>query len=359
MAESAGAGLLSDCRRVLIVMLSALGDAVHVLPLLNALKAHQSELEITWIIQPVPHELVAQHPNVDRFELFQRVRGRLLAGELRRASSALSAHSFDLAIGLQVYLKAGLLLWGSGARLRLGFDWARARDAQWLFSTHRIPARPAAHVQDQYFEFLDYLGVPRGPLSWGLDLTEAEKASRTKYFADFSRPVCGIVLGTSKTEKNWSPEGYARVVAALESDFGMDVLLLGGPSDVEGAAARRIEELLKRRVAQGLGPGVRRLLWQISGCDLLISPDTGPLHMARALEVPVVGLYGFTNPKRTGPYRKFTELVVDGFAHSPDEDYGVASPNRPGGMRRVTVDAVLAKVDLARRSYTSSHRQAT
>ncbi len=354
MSEPTGQELLTQSRRLLVVMLSAIGDAVHVLPVIHALKAHRRDLEITWVIQPVPHELVEHHPDVDRFVTFKRVRGRLLAGELWRCTNALRAHRYDLAIGLQVYLKAGLLLLGSGARARLGFDRARARDAQWLFSTHRIPPRPAAHVQDQYIEFLDHLGVPRIEPHWGLELTNAEITSRTEYFRAFTRPVCGLIVGTSKKEKNWSPKGYARVVDALETDFGMKPLLLGGPSVAEAEAARQIQSLLNRPVAASLGPGVRRLLWQISGCELLISPDTGPLHMARAIDVPVVGLYGFTNPKRTGPYRKYTHLVVDGFARSPDEDAGIDLPNRPEGMSRVTVDAVLAKVDLARSTLRSS-----
>ena len=351
-----GRELLQRSRRVLIVMLSAIGDAVHVLPVVSAMKAHRRDLEITWVIQPVPHELVAGHPAVDRFILFHRVRGAGLASELWRCMRALRGHSFDLAIGLQVYLKAGLLLLGSGATSRLGFDRLRARDAQWLFSTHRIPPSPGAHVQDQYFEFLDYLGVPRGEPHWGLDPTEEELRARSDFFKDFPRPVCGLVLGTSKPEKNWTPEGYARVVSALESDFGMTALLLGGPSAAEARMAEAVGRMVKRPVAMALGPGVRRMVWQISGCELLVSPDTGPLHIARAIDVPVVGLYGFTNPRRTGPYRKYTELVVDGFARTPDEEYAVDAPNRPQGMARVTVDAVLAKIDLARRIAASTRR---
>lgn len=351
MTESApGKALLAESRKVLIVMLSAIGDAVHVLPLLHAFKAHRADLEITWVIQPVPRELVVGQP-VERFVEFRRAKGVRLASALWNCGRDLRASHFDLAIGLQVYLKAGLLLGTSGARVRLGFDRRRARDGQWLFSTHRIPERPSAHVQDQYFEFLNYLGVPHGPPVWDLTLSDTEMEARSGYFRRFNRPVCGMVVGTSRREKNWYPAHYARVIEALDVDFGMDTLLLGGPSVVEQEMARQIIENTATPVTSALGPGVRRLLWLLSGCDLVISPDTGPLHMARALDVPVVGLYGFTNPQRTGPYRKYTDLVVDGFALSAGENYSMDTPNRPEGMKRVKVADVLAKVDLARRRY--------
>jgi len=98
------------------------------------------------------------------------------------------------------------------------------------------------------------------------------------------------------------------------------------------------------------GGGLRRLLWLLDGSALVVSPDTGPLHMARAMEVPVVGLFGFTNPKRSGPYRRFTELIVDGYARFPGEDYRVSMDRRPGGMGRITTGMVMEKVELALRS---------
>lgn len=351
MSDSAGPALLADTRRLLVVMLSAVGDAVHVLPVVNALKAHRPGLKITWVIQPVPHELVSNHPAVADFVLFHRVRGRFPWGELTRCSRVLRSSHFDLALGLQVYFKAGLLLSCSGARYRLGFDRARARDLQWLFSTHRIPSHAPGHVQDQYLEFLDYLGVPHGPPRWDLTLSEAEHSRMRDFFGGCTRPVCGIVVGTSKPEKNWLPDRYARTIDALASDFGMDSLLLGGPSSTEQALAAAIVSRCTTRPRVELGEGIRRLLWLLWGCDLVISPDTGPLHMARAIDVPVIGLYGYTNPLRTGPYRKFNDLVVDGYRRYPEEDYPLTADYRPGGMARVTVDAVLASVERARRLY--------
>ena len=95
---------------------------------------------------------------------------------------------------------------------------------------------------------------------------------------------------------------------------------------------------------------IRRLVWLLDGSALVVSPDTGPLHVARALDVPVVGLFGRTNPKRTGPYGRFQDLVVDGYATHPGEAYPI-TPAYRDGMRRITPEMVEEKIRLARRSY--------
>lgn len=333
-------------RRVLIVMLSALGDAVHVLPVLNAMKRAWPETQIDWIIQPVPHKLVKDHPAVENFYIFHRRRGTQAVRSYADLKQQLRGRRWDLLINLQVYFKAGLITAMADADVKLGFDRARARDLNWLFTTARIPARPAQHVQDQYFEFIEYLGIDPRPVEWRLELSPAERAAQQAFYAGRGR-TCAVVVGTSRPEKNWLPERYARVIDTLARDYGVEPILVGGPSPVERHLADAITAASATKPQNELGDDVRRLVWLLEGADLVISPDTGPLHIARALDRPVVGLYGFTNPKRYGPYRKYGELVVDGYARYPGEDYPLSHEHRPDGMSRVTVDAVLEKVHRA------------
>lgn len=328
-------------REIAIVMLSALGDAVHVLPVVNALKRTWPQSRITWVIQPVPHQLVAGHENVDEFVLFRRRRGADAWRSYVELTRTLGDRRFDLLINLQVYLKAGLITSVMKADVKLGFDRRRARDMNWLFTTHRIPPRATGHVQDQYFEFLQHLGIDPDPVEWRLRITDEERAVQREYFAAFDRPVAGVVVGTSKLEKNWAPDRYARLLEALEVDFGMQPVLMGGPSAAEQAAAERVLRETKAAAIDALADDVRRLLWLLDGSAVVISPDTGPLHIARALDRPVVGLYGYTNPKRYGPYRR-PEQVVDGYARFVGEDYSLNQKYRADGMERVTVEMVLA-----------------
>jgi len=331
-------------REVAIVMLSALGDAVHVLPVVNALKRAWPDTRITWVIQPVPHQLVQGHENVDEFILFRRRRGAQAWRSYSELSRTLGDRRFDLLINLQVYLKAGLITALMKADVKLGFDRRRARDMNWLFTTHRIPAGPTRHVQDQYFEFLEHLGIDPEPVEWRLRITDAERAAQAEFFDALDRPAAGIVVGTSKLEKNWAPERYARLLEALEIDFGLRPVLLGGPSAAEQAAAERVLRETRARAIDALADDVRRLLWLLDGCRIVISPDTGPLHIARALDRPVVGLYGYTNPKRYGPYRRPWQ-VVDGYARFAGEVYGTDQKYRADGMDRITVEMVLAGVE--------------
>jgi heptosyltransferase I len=327
--------------RVCVVMMSAVGDAVHVLPVINAIKRHQPSSHITWVLQPGPATLVRGHRSVDEIIEFDRSRGVRAFLDVRRE---LRKRHFDLVIALQVYFKAGLITAMTRAPIRLGFDVARARDLNWLFTTHRIHAHPTGqHVQDQYFEFLEALGVPHEPPVWDLGPWEQEIPWRNEFFGRIERPVAAIVVATSKPQKDWLPERWAEVCDVLSVEFGLQPVLVGGTSPREVAAARVILERARSHPLSALGSGLRHLVGILSGSALVLSPDTGPLHMAVALDRPVISLMGYTNPRRTGPYRRYHDLIVDAYG-DPGEAYPISMENRPGRMPRITVAQVLEKV---------------
>ena len=335
--------------RLGIVMMSALGDAVHVLPLLDALKRHAPATHVTWVLQPGPAEMVRGHPLVDDTIIFRRALGLRAYPDVRRQ---LATRPFDLLLNLQVYFKAGIVTWLAHARSKLGFDFARARDANWLFTTHRIPPHAPQHVQDQYFEFLDFVGVPHGEPHWHLRPSPEDRAAAVDLVsaAGPAGPLVGMVVASSKAEKNWMPERYADAATSLYRDLGARCMLLGGTSPIELEAAARIVARAEGRPIDSLGSGLRRLLGLLDVCDVVISPDTGPLHMAVAMNVPAVGLYGYNNPKRVGPYRRFGDLLVDAYG-DPGEDYAISMAHRLGRMQRITTEEVLGSVRLALTRY--------
>ena len=337
-------------RRVGIVMMSAVGDAVHVLPLLTALKRHVPDVRITWVLQPGAATLVRGHRAVDEIIEFDRSRGWRAYPAVRQA---LAARQFDVVLALQVYFKAGIVTSFAHAPVKLGFDRARARDLNWLFTTHRLPAREGQHVQDQYFEFLEALGVPHEPVVWDLGPWEHERAAQHAFLAQFDRPIAPIVVATSKADKDWMPERWAEVTNALWHDFGLQPVLAGGRSARELAAERVIMAETQVPVASALGSGLRNLVGILDGAALVLSPDTGPLHMAIALDRPVISLMGYTNPKRVGPYRRYHDLLIDAYGE-PGEDYPLSMENRPGRMSRITVRDVLDKVEYWRANYASA-----
>jgi heptosyltransferase I len=337
-------------QRVCIVMMSAVGDAVHVLPVINALKRRSPRTHITWVLQPGPATLVRGHHSVDDIILFDRSRGWRAFTDVRRE---LAARRFDLVLALQVYFKAGIVTSFTRASVKLGFDLARARDANWLFTTHRIPPHEPQHVQDQYFEFLAEVGVPYEPVKWDLGPWPEERAVQQEFASRFERPIASIVVATSKPEKDWLPERWAEVADALWHDFGLQPVLVGGRSARELAAERVILERASHTPHSALGSGLRNLVGIFDASSLVLSPDTGPLHMAVALDRPVVSLMGYTNPKRTGPYRRFHDLLIDAYGQ-PGENYPISMENRPGRMPRITTRDVLERVERWRAAYQSA-----
>jgi len=335
---------------VCVVMLSAIGDAVHVQPVLTAIKRAWPETHLTWIVQSLPMQVGLNRPDMDEFITFERRRG--LAGWMgfRDLKRRVRGRHWDLVINLQVYLKAGLITALLKSPRKLGFDRRRARDLNWLFTTERLPPPPPGHVQDHYFEFLQYLGIDPDPVEWRMRLTPEEREAQRAFYADIDRPVCAIVLGASAPERNWPAEKYARVADELYDTHSYLPMIVGGPSAAERDAAEVIKARSASPVLDTLGDDLRRLMWLVDGADLMVSPDTGPLHIANAYDVPVVGIYGYTNPKRAGPYGRGLELIADGFREHPDEDYSAAKEYRDG-MRRVTVEMVLEKIARAVERY--------
>jgi len=328
--------------RVCIVMMSAVGDAVHVLPVITAIKRHRPTSHITWVLQPGPATLVRGHPAVDDIVLFDRSKGVQGFLDVRRE---LATRRFDVVINLQVYFKAGVITSFTRAPVKLGFDRARARDFNWLFTNRKIPPHPhGQHVQDQYFEFLTAIGLPHEPVAWHLGPWPHEREWQRAFFAPIERPVAAIVVATSKPQKDWLPERWAEVVDVLAIDYGVQPVLVGGRSPRELHAESVIMAQARHRPISALGSGLRNLVGILDGSALVLAPDTGPLHMAVALDRPVVSLIGYTNPKRTGPYRRFHDLIVDAYG-DPGEDYPLSMETRLDRMPRIAVRDVVEKIE--------------
>lgn len=338
---------------VCIVMMSAVGDVVHVMPVIHALKAHSPECHITWIVQKGPDGLVRGHPLVDEIVEFDRKLGWRAFTDIR---SRLAAHKFDIVLALQVYFKAGIITSFINSPIKLGFDRARARDMNWLFTTHRIPAHKSQHVQDQYFEFLDALNIPHdaahGSPQWTLGpWNDEERNWQSEFLGKFDRPIAPIVVATSKPEKDWKPERWAEVCNILWHDYELQPVLVGGLSEREQSAVAVIQKSCPMAYS-ALGSGLRRLSAILDGSAVALSPDTGPLHLAVALRTPVISLVGYTNPRRVGPWDFAHDLMIDAYG-DPGEEYPIDMTYRSGRMERITVGDVVTKLEHWRATYAS------
>jgi heptosyltransferase I len=336
-----------DGQRVAVVLLSAIGDIVHALPLVSSLRSAAPALSIEWVTQPVPGEIAGRHPAVDRLWTLERHRGWRAYRDLARA---LRGRRFDLVLDLQVYAKASVVTALLDSPRKIGFDRARARELNWLVTNERIAGGPVRQTCEQYLEFADHLGVPRC-YEWLLPLAAEERAAQAAFFGRRRGPVAALVVGTSRSRKEWPVDRCARLAESLHEDLGYEVCIVGSDQPDERRRALEVVRLCRAPVLDERRDDVRRLLWLLDGAAIVISPDTGPFHLAVALGVPSVGLYGHTDPARVGPGRRFLELVVDAF-HEPGERWHPPETGyRDDRMSRISVERVLEAVELARARY--------
>ncbi|HEV2147111.1 MAG TPA: glycosyltransferase family 9 protein [Longimicrobiaceae bacterium] len=334
--------------RICVVLLTGLGDVVNGLPLVNALKDHDPSCHVTWVVEPMSAPILRPHPSVDDVVVYRKKLGARGVWEL---AMEMRGRRFDLTLNLNVYFKS---IWAtvlSRAPRRVSFGRDRAFDGVWLAANHRLPPRPRAHTVDLFGEFAEYLGVPYGEPDWRIVFTPEEQRDQAAFFAEQDRPLVVIPPASAIHWKDWVPDRWARVVDALEHDFGLRTVLVGGTGERETRIAREITEQASATPLWAMGDPIRRMAWMIEGADLVIAPDTGPLHMARALGTPVIGLYGHTSPWRTGPYRRYHDLWVDTYTDPGESPDPSSFASKLGRMERIAVRDVLERVERAVERY--------
>ncbi len=336
--------------RVCIVLLSGIGDVIHGLPLANDLKRRSPDIEVVWVAEAAPAQVLAHHPSVDRTVVYRKGTGLPGIVELRKAMQDVRA---DLTLNVQRYLKSAWPTLFSGAPVRVGLPRSKTRDGIFLVHTHMLAEGPWKHSQDLFLDFRWALGVPHdAPVTWDLAFSETERKEQRAFFAGLdARPRAALVVGSANEKKDWPAERIAALADALADEQGFRVLLLGGPSARERRIADTVLAAAGSRPLDCLGDSVRRLSWILDGSDLVIAPDTGPLHIAHALDVPVIGLFGHTNPARVGPWLRFRDLVVDRYTEPGDEPDPSSYLPKDGRMESITLDDVLEKVEVARSRY--------
>lgn len=326
-----------------MIRLSAIGDITHGLALANGLRRGYPDAHLTWILEPIGYDMMCEQSVIDEFIVFNRKKGRAGWMDLIRT---LRSHHFDLLLVPQISFKSSLVSFFVSAPNKMGFDFKRSRELHWFFTNRHLPPHMPQHALDQFLEFLEALDIPTATPEWNIVFTEDEIARRQAFFDAIERPAVGLILASSNPEKDWTPEGYSGVMDHLFESHGMQPLIIGGPSRREKEFADEVRRLCHHQPMIALERPIRTSMWQLSGCRLVIGPDTGPLHIAVALGIPVIGLFGYSNPRRCGPYYS-RDLLVDRYTDTGEENGPIHRHVKPGRMARITPEEVIAKVDQA------------
>ena len=288
-----------------MLRLSAIGDTCHALAVIRRLQDNWPDAHITWIIGKTEHRLMGDIADVD-FVVFDKSRGREAYRDVR---AALEGREFDVALCMHASARANLLVRSIPAKVRIGFDRARAKDFQWLFTNKRIDAAHGEHAMEAMMAFATAIGAEERPLRWDIPLSDSDRAFAADVTGDSGRVVAISPCSSQRARnfRNWRVDNFAAVIEHLEKRHGARVVVTGGPSELEKEYA---EQLAASSTAANLAgrTTLKQLAAVIAAADLVICPDSGPAHMATALGTTVVGLYATSNPARTGPYlsQKFT-----------------------------------------------------
>jgi heptosyltransferase I len=315
-----------------ILRLSAIGDVCHTLAVVRAIQDQWPETRLTWIIGKLEHSLIGDIADIE-FLVYDKGQEKQ---SLKQLKQKLAGREFDALLHMQISMRSSRISRLISSPIKLGYDKARAKDFQWLFTNQRIAAVSQQHVMDALFGFAESIGVERPPnpkLRWDIPLTEAQQA-----FAQQQNPQNKPTLVISpcssqraRNFRNWSVENYIAAAKHAEQ-LGMAVIVTGGPSELEKEYGDAISKATKATnlVAKTNLKELLALLQQASG---LLSPDSGPAHMATTVGTAVIGLYATSNPARTGPYLSNEHWVVNAYPKACQQYLGKSVSEMKWGQR--------------------------
>ena len=284
---------------ICLLRLSALGDVTHVLPLLHTLRTAWPSTEIDWVIGKGEHRLLAGLPGV-HFVEYDKKSG---LGGMRAVRRELGRR-FDALLQLQVSARANLLSAFIPARHRIGYDRSRSKEGHGLFINDRIADRPGLHVLDAIGSFCEPLGLHRTDVVWNMPVPDEAHAWARAQWAEDGRRTLMISPCSSHALRNWRAERYAALADhAAAQDWR--IVLCGGRSELERETGDAILAAMQARggVLDLIGKDtLKQLPALLARADLLVTPDSGPMHIANAMGTKVLGLHAATNPNRSGPY---------------------------------------------------------
>jgi heptosyltransferase I len=332
---------------ICVLRLSAIGDTCHALAVIRNLQDNWPDARITWVIGKTEASLMGDIGDIE-FITFDKSEG---LAAYRDVGRQLDGRKFDVALCMHASMRANLLCRMLPTDLRIGFDRARARDFQWLFSNQRIPAASGEHALEAMMGFARHIGAQATELRWDIPLGEPERAFAARHAGPGTVVISPLSSQRSRNYRNWPAGRFAAVAQYLRDRVQANVLLTGGGSALDKDYARVISG--RAGAADLVGrTSLKQLYALIAAADLVICPDSGPAHIATAAGTPVIGLYATSNPARTGPYLS-RELCVDRYPDAVRRYLGKQPGDlrwgqrvrHPDAMDLITVSDVTAKID--------------
>ncbi|MBE1161277.1 glycosyltransferase family 9 protein [Dyella acidiphila] len=340
---------MSDPRSICLLRTSAIGDVTHVVPLVRTLQQAYPQASLTWLVGKLERKLVGDLPGVE-FVTFDKGAG--WAG-IRAVWSGLRGRHFDALLQMQVAMRSNLLSLGIKTRRRIGYDHARAKDLHGLVINERIPARTGEHVLQAIGSFCEPLGLQQTDIRWDIPIAEQDHAWAAEQLPG-DQPTLLVSPTSSHALRNWQAQRYAAVMDHAAAR-GWRVVLIGGPSPAERAMADAVLAACHHAPLDLTGKDtLKKLMAMFCRAQLLLTPDSGPMHMANTVGMKVLGLHAASNPARSGPYSD-RRWCVDKYDAASRKYLGRPASEIPWGskieypgvMDLIEVDEVIERFEAA------------
>jgi heptosyltransferase-2 len=293
-----------SCKNLLVRGVNWIGDGVMTLPALKALRKTMPEAKISLLVKPWVSPLFEKDPNIDEIIIYgDKYKG--IIGKIK-LSRMLNKKNFCSAILFQNAFDAALITFLAGIKERAGYN----RDGRGHLLTTAVPVpqnEGKVHQINYYLNLLDKLGINAGYSDPYIYLTLDERLEARKFLQDMKKPILGINPGaTYGSAKRWLPERFAEIANWFIKDTGGSAIIFGGNPEVDIADEIYKKSIHESRTSNSLmnlagKTSLRELISLISECDVFLTNDSGPLHIAYAVRTPIVAIFGSTDPVLTGP----------------------------------------------------------
>ncbi len=309
-------------KSVCLLRLSAIGDVAHIVPVVRTMQTFWPDTKLTWVIGKSEAQLVRDIPDIEFIELDKNEAWGGYPAIIR----ALRHRKFEILLCPQVSMRANLLSTLIRAHFKLGYDPARAKDLHSLFIRNHIQPITNQHVLDSFFSFIGYFGLDKREMRWDYIIPDESREFASTHLAQNRLNVL-ISPCSSHPLRNWNAQRYAAVADHAVQTLDAQVILCGGPSEMEQQMGEEIEKHMQSTALNLIGKDtLKKFLALLQGADVLISPDSGPAHLGAGVDTPVIGLYAASNPQRSGPYFS-RQWCVDKY-----DEAARAFKNKPGNQ---------------------------
>jgi len=337
-------------KNICIVRLSAIGDVCHTLAVVRAIQIQSPLTKITWIIGKTESTLIGDVKGIE-FIIFDKSKS---LSSYNYIYQKLNNRSFEITLLLHASLRSNIISRIIKSPNKIGYDLKRARDLQWLVSNKKIHSSKM-HVLNTMFEFIKVIGLQKQELKWDIPLSKKE--------ITFAENHCGksqknIVISPCSSDRyrnyrNWDSQNFQDIINYLVEKYQCRIILTGGKTDNEKNYGTHLSKINKQSIVNLIGKtSLKELAAIISLSELVICPDSGPAHIATAVNTKVIGLYASSNPNRTGPYQS-EKYTVNAYPDACIKYLGKKANKvnwgqrirNPEVMTIITVDMVKEKID--------------